>query len=239
LHIDLHGGGFIGGLIEQDARWCQHLVEETGAVVVSCEYRIAPRHTFPAAHDDIDEMVSWILENAEAKLNADANLLTMGGSSAGGNLALSAAIELHRRREANGSGPVVKAMLGFCPLVDLRPKPEEKPRPPNFPTKDPLFWMLPMYDTYPGPSRAQDLANPRINPIIADKETLPEHILFIVAGIDILLHEQLTFIERVRGELEREHNTKRRVEAKLIEKGFHGWLECKSPRQVTYWVELD
>ena len=38
LHIDFHGGGFIGGFPEQGARWCKLLAEETGAVVVSGSY---------------------------------------------------------------------------------------------------------------------------------------------------------------------------------------------------------
>jgi acetyl esterase/lipase len=83
LHIDIHGGGFIGGLPEHGARWCGFLSEGTGAVVVSVSYRIAPRYVYPVAHDDVDDIVTWLLEHA-AEFGADAKLLTIGGSSVGG-----------------------------------------------------------------------------------------------------------------------------------------------------------
>jgi hypothetical protein len=61
LHMDIHGGGFIGGFPEHGARWCAMLSDQTGTVVISCSYRLAPRYIFPAAHDGIDNIVSWIL----------------------------------------------------------------------------------------------------------------------------------------------------------------------------------
>jgi acetyl esterase/lipase len=231
LHIDIHGGGFIGGFAEQGARWCAYLSDQTGAVVVSCTYRVAPRYTFPAAHNDIDDVVSWILEHAETVLDADPKLLTIGGSSVGASLALSAAIKLHRlaAQKKPGQGIEAKAVLSFTAPVDYRLKPEQKPRPPNFPKKDPLFWLVPMYDTYAGPARAENLSNPRLNPIIADRKELPRDMLFIIAGIDILLHEQLSFVERIRSEYERSGEDGWQVEAKVFDKGFHGWLECAYP----------
>ncbi|KAF2796571.1 alpha/beta-hydrolase [Melanomma pulvis-pyrius CBS 109.77] len=241
LHINIHGGGFIGGIAEQDSRWCSYLSNRTDAVVVSLTYRIAPRHTFPAAHEDVDDLVEWVLDHAMDVFGADKNLMTLGGASAGGNLALSAAIGLYRKNKytetrgvnVGGSGMKTerveaKAFLGFCVPLDFRIKPEEKPKPPHFPTRDPTAFLLPLFDAYAGLSRAENLANPRLNLIVADKATLPGEVLFVVAGIDILLHEQLTFVQRVEAELEREGNTGQRIEALVVEKGFHGWLELPS-----------
>jgi acetyl esterase/lipase len=86
LHI--HGGGFIGGIPEADADFCTHLTNETGAVVIAASYRLAPRYPFPAAIDDVDDVVEWILNNAGSELHVDNTLLTTSGYSAGGNLAL-------------------------------------------------------------------------------------------------------------------------------------------------------
>jgi hypothetical protein len=72
------------------------------------------------------------------------------------------------------------------------------------------------------------MSNPRLSPIVAELDTLPKDILFVIAAIDILAHEQLTFIERVKGEIEErggENETGRRVVSKVFDKGFHGWLE--------------
>lgn len=226
LHIDIYGGGFIGGFPEQDARWCAYLSDHTGAVVVSVSYRTAPRYTFPAAHDDIDDIVSWLLSHA-SELNADPNLLTVGGSSVGGNLALSTSQFLYQRSQSQPNFPIAKGFVGFCPPVNFRLKPQEKPRPPTFPKTDPLSFLVPLFDAYAGPNRARDWNNPRLNNFIASKEVLPKDMLFVIAGIDILSHEQLTFVERMKRELEKEGNTEQSVEAKVWDKGFHGWLECK------------
>jgi acetyl esterase/lipase len=228
LHIDIHGGGFIGGFPEQGARWCALLSDQTGAVVVSCSYRFAPRNTFPAAHDDVDEIVAWILAHAP-DMDADPKLLTVGGASVGGNLALSAAQCLNRQSHDKvvQTSHIVKGFLGFCAPVNFRQRPQEKPIPPNYPKKDPLSFLLPMFDAYAGPNRERDWDNPRLNTCVADTMTLPKDMLFIVAGIDILMHEQLILVQGIKKELELEGNTDRSVEAKVWDKGFHGWLECE------------
>ena len=227
LHIDFHGGGFIGGFPEQNARWCTLLSDRTSTVVVSCSYRLAPRNPFPAAHDDADHVVAWILSHA-SDLNANPNLLTVGGSSAGGNLALSAAQYLHQQSRTTPSQMpyLARGFIGFCPPVNFHQKPQQKPVPPNYPRKDPLSFLMPMFDAYAGPNRVRDWDNPRLNAFTADARTLPEDMLFIVAGIDILKHEQLTFVERLKKETA-QGDTVRSVRARIWDNGFHGWLERK------------
>lgn len=234
LHLDIHGGGFIGGFPEANARFCSLLSSTTNTVVISASYHTAPKHTFPAAHDDIDDIVTWLLHNAASHWNVDLNLFTMGGSSAGCNLALSTATTLHTRTckdPAPPQGtfiPEVKGFVGFYAPIDLRLKPEEKPRPAKFPKRDPFSFLLPLYDAYAGPSRKENMRNPRLHPIIAEKNTLPKDILFIVPEIDILVHEQLTFVERLKREIEEAgEESERKVEARVVEKAFHGWIECE------------
>jgi acetyl esterase/lipase len=89
LHIDVHGGGFLGGLPESDALFCQKLAEQTGAVVFSTTYRYAPEHVFPAAIDDIDSVIQYLQQHAEY-YGVDPKLLSVSGFSAGGTLALAA-----------------------------------------------------------------------------------------------------------------------------------------------------
>lgn len=90
LHVDIHGGGFMGGVSELDAVFAQQVAIRTGAVVVCPSYRLAPMHTYPAAHDDIEDVIHWLQKHAEDKFGADPELMTISGFSAGGNLALSA-----------------------------------------------------------------------------------------------------------------------------------------------------
>ncbi|KAJ9667779.1 hypothetical protein H2201_001965 [Coniosporium apollinis] len=219
LHINIHSGGFIGGIAEGNASFCALISDRTGAVVVSPEHRAAPRHTFPAAHDDIDDVISFLLKNAVSMFRADPKLLTVSGSSAGCNLALAASQQKACQPPADTA---IKASVTFYAPVDLRLPPQSKPIPPNYPTRDPLSYLLPLYDAYAGPSRTANLSNPRLHPILAAADTLPRDMLFIIPTIDILLHEQLTFVERLKRETE---GSGRRIESRLVEGQWHGWAE--------------
>lgn len=68
--------------------------------------------------------------------------------------------------------------------------------------------------------------DPRLSPIVAPLEKLPKRIMLHVPSIDILVHEQLVFAERVKREIEERGLGGERVcEAKVLEGTFHGWLE--------------
>ena len=217
LHLNIHGGAFLGGLPENNAGWCARIAQETGAVVVSTEYRYAPANPFPAAHDDIDAVLAYLRRHGSEKYGANPDLITVSGDSAGGNLALAAA--------ASVPG-VIKASVTFYASINLQLSPQEKPRPPNFPRRDPAQFLLPLYDSYPGHVREREFNNPRMSPYLAKLEDLPENILLVVPGIDILVHEQLTFAERLRSEIERDSKyAGRRVETLYNEKAFHGYLQ--------------
>jgi hypothetical protein len=116
--------------------------------------------------------------------------------------------------------------------MDPGPKPEEKPRPEDFPKHDPAAVLFPLIDAYGASGRTHHSNDPRLRPILAQLNTLPNDILLIVPSIDILVHEQLTFVERLEKDIAQnpiERERGRRVEALVIEKGFHGWIECRNP----------
>jgi acetyl esterase/lipase len=86
---------------------------ETGAVVVSISYRYAPRYTFPVAHEDVQDVADWLIENAMKLWGADPKLMTVSGFSVGGNLALSIAQRLSR-----SDFRVKAALLFYAPVGD-------------------------------------------------------------------------------------------------------------------------
>ena len=55
----IHGGGFVIGDARQDEDLCAETAAELGIVVVSANYRLAPRHPFPAALDDLTAAWQW------------------------------------------------------------------------------------------------------------------------------------------------------------------------------------
>ncbi|MFY8179224.1 MAG: alpha/beta hydrolase [Limnohabitans sp.] len=86
-----HGGGFTVGSPETHEALCKRLAHLAQCAVVSLDYRLAPEHTFPTAHDDAFDALQWLTQNA-ASLGLDANRIAIGGDSAGGTLTASTAI---------------------------------------------------------------------------------------------------------------------------------------------------
>ncbi|MFO0552709.1 MAG: alpha/beta hydrolase [Polyangiaceae bacterium] len=84
--VYFHGGGWVIGSPASHDGICRYLARETGAVVVSIDYRLAPEHPFPAAPRDAITAFRWVAANAH-KLGLDPARLAVGGDSAGGNLA--------------------------------------------------------------------------------------------------------------------------------------------------------
>jgi acetyl esterase/lipase len=82
----IHGGGFVVGEAAADDGSCAHLARRLGALVVSVEYRLAPEHPFPAAHNDCWRALRWLHENAD-ELRVDPARVAVSGESAGGGLA--------------------------------------------------------------------------------------------------------------------------------------------------------
>lgn len=95
LIVYYHGGGWVIADISTYDGGAAGIARQTGAVVVSCEYRHAPEHKFPAAHDDATACYTWATANA-ASWGATGKV-GLAGESAGGNLAIDTAIAARDR----------------------------------------------------------------------------------------------------------------------------------------------
>ncbi len=89
--VYLHGGGFAFGDLDTHDGQARRLANRTGSAVLSVDYRRPPEHPFPAAPDDVDTVLAWLLVNA-AGLGLDLGRIAAVGDSAGGNLAAVAAL---------------------------------------------------------------------------------------------------------------------------------------------------
>jgi acetyl esterase/lipase len=81
-----HGGGFVLGDLDAYDSVCRTICFESGSIVVSVDYRLAPEHPFPAAVEDCLAALTWVAGHAE-ELGCDGRRLAVCGDSAGGNLA--------------------------------------------------------------------------------------------------------------------------------------------------------
>jgi len=114
-HVYLHGGGWLGGTIHNAFVDIQMRERCLGAdcVVIAVEYRKAPENPFPTGLEDCYAALVWVHEQAEA-LGVDRGQISIGGGSAGANLA--AAVCLKARDE---SGPAISLQLLEVPALDL------------------------------------------------------------------------------------------------------------------------
>jgi acetyl esterase/lipase len=110
----IHGGGFFLGRGVDDETFCEQVVLDTGAMVVSVDYRLAPEHPFPAALEDCYAVLRWL--NAAGDVHhVDRTRIAVGGVSAGGNLAAALAL-LARDR----GGPALCYQFLLIPVLDDR-----------------------------------------------------------------------------------------------------------------------
>ena len=82
-----HGGGWVIGSPEVYEYSTLALAQNTGAVVVSVDYRLSPENKFPTAHEDAYAAYKWVKENAAA-IGGNAAKVAVAGESAGGNMAV-------------------------------------------------------------------------------------------------------------------------------------------------------
>ena len=81
-----HGGGWVIGNVETADATARELCVGADCVVVSVDYRLAPEHKFPTPFEDCLTATMWAMANAES-LGSRADVIAVGGDSAGGNLA--------------------------------------------------------------------------------------------------------------------------------------------------------
>ena len=86
-----HGGGWVAGDLETHDRQARNLVIETGAVVVSVDYRRPPETRFPGAFEDAFAATRDVIGRIH-QFGGDESRVGVAGDSAGGNLAATTAI---------------------------------------------------------------------------------------------------------------------------------------------------
>ena len=160
LVVNFHGGGFVFGDLRLCDWLCSHVAVRVGAVVVSVDYRLAPRHRFPAAVEDSYAALVWAAENAAA-LGAGGPVGVMG-ESAGGNL--SAVLCLLAR---DRGGPALSHQVLLYPATDMTAQhPATASTPFLSGPEMPAYRRLYLADGDP--------TDPRVSPLLAsDHSRLP------------------------------------------------------------------
>lgn len=190
LLVWFHGGGFVVGDLFTADGTCRRLADASGAVVVSVDYRLAPEHPLPAAHEDAVAATEWAIDHCGA-LGADPARVVVGGDSAGANLATHVA----RVQRDGGTHPVALQLLVY-PATDLSlGHADFDPRLAQLLTPETLHW----FGNHAMPDR--DAAARRradISPMFADDLAGLPPAMLITAGVDPVRSDGMAYLKRLR-----------------------------------------
>ena len=89
--VHLHGGAFRSGRKSNEARLLLNRLASEGWLCISANYRLGSGARFPDHLVDAKKVIAWVREHGAA-YGADPSVIVVGGSSAGGNLASTAAL---------------------------------------------------------------------------------------------------------------------------------------------------
>ena len=156
--VHLHGGGFVFHDVDVHDAAARRLANRAGRAVLSVDYRRPPEHRFPAAPDDVDTVLRW-LDRERTAYGIDGSTY-VHGDSAGGNLALVAALRNPGRFAAVAlTYPFLDPDAGFDSYRTAAD---------GF-SADEAAWYWSQYAGTPG-----DLADPDLAPLRSDRlGTLP------------------------------------------------------------------
>lgn len=98
----LHGGGYVFGSPGTHQEIIARLAVETPARVLAPDYRLAPEHRFPAAHDDCLAVYHWLVSQ-----DVRPSQIVVAGDSAGGGLAIGTLLSLRDAGESQPAGAVL------------------------------------------------------------------------------------------------------------------------------------
>src|ERR1700735_545285 len=103
----VHGSGFALCSPRTHRRLTSWLSRLTGLPVFAVDYRLAPRHRFPTAADDVRAGWDWLTRQGAP------DRVVIAGDSAGGHLS----VDLLLQPDVAANGPAALAL--FSPLIDL------------------------------------------------------------------------------------------------------------------------
>ncbi len=206
LILFFHGGGWVTENIDTYNRTCSELANATGAQVVSVEYKLAPKHTFPQGLEDCYAAARGIILNSGKKV-------TVVGDSAGGNLA--AAVSLMARDR--GEFKIERQILLYSAVNNdysesSRFASAGKNGSDYILTAKHMTEYMKLYQ-----SSDDDLQNPYFAPILADDFKNQPQTLVITSELDLFRDEGEEYARRL-------HSAGNKVVLYRMKDALHGFL---------------
>lgn len=156
----LHGSGYALCSAATHRKLVSQLAARTGLPVFSLDYRLAPRHRFPRAADDVARAFDWLVDH-----HFPADRIVVAGDSAGAHLALDLTLSLLRGGRALPAGQLLLSPLADVTLELARRREQAVPDP--MATAATARGLLEHY------IRGIDPLHERLTHVVAPHETLP------------------------------------------------------------------
>ncbi|HEY8947276.1 MAG TPA: alpha/beta hydrolase [Rhizomicrobium sp.] len=183
LIIYFHGGGFFFGSSRSHRVVAANLARASGMTVLAADYRLAPEHPAPTAHDDAFAIYKWALDQGFA-----ASAIALTGDSAGGNLALATAV---RARDAGLPRP--GALVLMSPALDFTGESESYRTVADAPLLTPQLMAL-FTSVYVDKA---DPRSPLVTPFDSDLSQLPPALIH-VGSWELLRDDSIAIAKRLR-----------------------------------------
>ena len=119
--LQVHGGGWMIGEKEQQAKPLMYHLAQRGWVCVAINYRLSPTAAFPAHIVDVKKSIAWVRENI-AQYGGNPDFIAITGGSAGGHLSSLAALTPDRADFQPGfeeTDTSIQAAVPFYGVYDL------------------------------------------------------------------------------------------------------------------------
>ncbi|WP_041658819.1 alpha/beta hydrolase [Acaryochloris marina] len=187
--VFFHGGGWVTGNLGTHDAFCRQIAYQSGALVLSVAYRLAPEFPYPTPLEDCYDATQWAAQNADA-LGADPRQLMVMGDSAGGNLA--AAVCLMAR---DLEGPNLQKQILLYPALDgtlNHPSMDQYADAPVL-KKTAMEIFINQYANSPA-----DIQSPYFSPLLAETLNHLPSALVITAAYDPLRDEGQAYAQRLQ-----------------------------------------
>ncbi|MCG2621213.1 alpha/beta hydrolase [Arthrobacter sp. I2-34] len=178
--VHVHGGGFTSGSGASYGAFLGALAQDAEAEVISCDYRLAPEHPFPAGLNDVHAAFERLITDQDAATTA------VVADSAGSALVLAAVSRL----------PLVRrpaALVFFSPLVDLATEGGSYDENAD---GDALFSLEQLRGVRKAYARGASLQDPELSPLFGPLAGMPPTLIFastseVLRDNAVRLHEAL------------------------------------------------
>jgi len=182
--IFFHGGGWVIGDIDSYTAVCSNMAKQTGCLVISVDYRLAPEYPFPAGLMDCYAVAREVILNC-SRLNLNKDNIYLIGDSAGGNLAAAVSLMARDRKEFMPAGQILIYPSTASDHSENSPYPSVREFGTDYLlTAKRINDYMELYI-----SSGEDLKNPYLAPILCEDLSGQPRTLIITAEYDPLRDE--------------------------------------------------